>query len=80
MNTTHIHTHSHHLSGQLLDSKAGQDTSHQYWLLAILISFIDQDGQWGNGKGGPADPHPSDCLGSLTNSIAYQGPIMGTNG
>lgn len=58
--------------------------------------LIDQDGQaaaaarpgkrprTGGGEGRPwpepTDPRPSDCLGSLTNSIAYQGPIMGTNG
>lgn len=45
-----------------------------------LISSIDQDGQQGQGKERPVDPHRSNCLGSLTNPIAYQGAIMGTNG
>lgn len=45
-----------------------------------LISSIDQDGQRGQEKERLADPHRCNCLGSLTNPIAYQGAIMGTNG
>lgn len=63
--------------GKLLFSRRDRVINIGRW---PLIGCIDQDGQWGQGKEGPAGSHRSNCLGSLTNSIAYQGAIMETNG